>query len=130
MRILALDYGSARTGVAVCDETGTIAVPLTVLPGVDTQAGFAELLTLIEEHQPDLIVVGSPTPLAGGDNAQSRRAQSFAVHLRRHLSTPIETYDERFTTTMARARGGRTPLDARAAALILEEYLREHGPAT
>jgi putative holliday junction resolvase len=129
MRVLALDYGAARTGVAVCDETGTIARPLTVVKKVDSEAGLAELLTLIEGHAPDRVVVGLPVPLSGGVNAQTRRVDRFVARLRARLVTPVETYDERFTTTIAQERGGRASIDARAAALLLEEYLRARGVA-
>jgi putative holliday junction resolvase len=129
MRVLALDYGAARTGVAVCDETGTIARPLTVVEKVDSEAGMADLVALVEGTAPDLVVVGLPVPLSGGVNAQTRRVDSFVARLRTRLVTPVETFDERFTTTIAQERGGRAPLDARAAALLLEEYLRTRGVA-
>jgi putative holliday junction resolvase len=127
MRVLALDYGAARTGVAVCDESATIARPLTVVARVETDAGFADLVRVIDDHDPDLVVVGLPVPLSGGDNAQSRRVRAFVSRLRKRLATPVETYDERFTTTIAQERGGRASLDARAAALLLEDYLRARG---
>jgi putative Holliday junction resolvase len=124
MRVLALDYGSARTGVAISDETGTIASPLAVVERVGTESGFAELCALIAAHDPARVVVGSPRSLSGGDNAQSRTVAAFVKKLRSRLSLPVVTYDERFTTAIAQSRGGVAAIDARAAAQILEDYLR------
>jgi putative Holliday junction resolvase len=124
MRVLALDYGSARTGVAISDETGTIASPLAVVERVGTESGFVELCALIAAHDPARVVVGSPRPLSGGDNAQSRTVAAFVKKLRSRLSLPVVTYDERFTTAIAQSRGGVAAIDARAAAQILEDYLR------
>jgi len=124
VRVLALDYGSARTGVAISDATGTLATPLAVIERVGTESGLAELCALIAAHDPARVVVGSPQPLAGGDNAQSRTVAAFVKTLRSRLSLPVVTYDERFTTTIAKSRGGLAAIDARAAAQILEDYLR------
>ena len=124
VRVLALDYGSARTGVAISDATGTIATPLAVVERVGTESGFAELCALIALHDPARVVVGVPQPLAGGDNAQSRTVAAFVKKLRSRLTLPVVTYDERFTTTIAQSRGGLAAIDARAAAQILEDYLR------
>jgi putative holliday junction resolvase len=126
VRVLALDYGVARTGVAVTDETGTIATPLTVVLRVGSQKGLTELVRVIADQHPDLIVVGLPAPLGGGENAQLRSVRSFVSALRGVTDIPVEGYDERFTTCIAEARGGAAPLDARAAALLLEDYLRAH----
>jgi putative holliday junction resolvase len=124
MRVLALDYGSARTGVAVSDATGTIATPLGVVERVGTESGFAELCALIIAQDPARVVLGLPRPLAGGENAQYRSVLAFSKRLRARLPMPVCTYDERFTTTIAQTRGGEAALDARAAAQILEDYLR------
>ena len=84
---------------------------------------------LIEDEAPGIVVVGLPVPLSGGVNAQTRAVDRFVASLRARLATTVETFDERFTTTIARERGGRASLDARAAALLLEEYLRTRGVA-
>lgn len=124
MKVLALDHGAARTGVAVSDQTGTLATPLTVVSGVDTRAGFAALLTLLGEERPARVVVGLPLSLAGGEHAQACRARAFAARLRASIDVPVELFDERFTTLLADRRGGRAARDARAAATLLEDYLR------
>jgi putative Holliday junction resolvase len=127
MRVLALDHGAMRTGVAISDETGTLARPLTVVEKVDTDAGFATLLELVGEQAPARIVVGLPLSLDGREHAQAGRARSFAARLEAALGVPVALYDERFTSKLADQRGGRAGRDARAAATLLEPYLRRTG---
>jgi len=127
MRVLALDHGAVRTGVAISDETGTLARPLTVVEKVDTDAGFATLLELVGEQAPARIVVGLPLSLDGREHAQAGRARSFAARLGAALGVPVALYDERFTSKLADQRGGRAGRDARAAATLLEDYLRRTG---
>lgn len=124
MRVIALDHGTARTGVAVSDETGTIARPLTVLTAVESDEGFAALLRLLAEQAAATVVVGLPVSLDGRERGQARRARAFAGRLTRAVDIPVELYDERFTSKLADQRGGRGGRDARAAATILEDYLR------
>ena len=123
MRVLALDHGAVRTGVAISDETGTLARPLAVVEKVDTEAGFATLLDLLAEHAPGRIVVGLPLSLDGREHAQAGRARGFAARLGAAVSVPVDMYDERFTSKLADQRGGRAGRDARAAATLLEDYL-------
>jgi putative Holliday junction resolvase len=127
VRILALDHGAVRTGVAICDETATLARPLTVLDRVETDAGFAALLALVRSEAPGCVVVGLPVSLDGREHAQARRARAFAARLAAAIATPVELYDERFTSRLADRRGGRAARDARAAATLLEDYLRTIG---
>jgi putative Holliday junction resolvase len=124
MRTLALDYGQARTGVAVSDPTGTIARPLGVVPDADSEAGLAEIASLVTEQGAVRVVVGVPVSLDAREHRQAQRARAFVRRLSERLTVPVTTYDERFTTKVARRRGGAGPLDARAAALILEDFLR------
>jgi putative Holliday junction resolvase len=116
-KVVALDYGSARTGVAVSDPTGTVARPLTTVERAATDVGFAKLLAVIDVEQPDEIVVGMPLTLRGEHGEQARETADFVERLRAALATPVETYDERFTSVLA---GGD---DARAAAHLLSSYL-------
>ena len=124
MRVLALDHGAARTGVAVSDPTGTLARPLTVVAKVDCDAGFAELLRLLADEAPERIVVGLPVSLDGAEREQAARARAFAARLAAAVEVPVELYDERFTSKVADQRGGRAARDARAAATLLEDYLK------
>jgi putative Holliday junction resolvase len=116
-KVVALDYGSARTGVAVSDPTGTVARPLTTVERAATDVGFTKLLAVIDAEQPDEIVVGMPLTLRGEHGEQARETADFVERLRAAVATPVETYDERFTSVLA---GGD---DARAAAHLLSSYL-------
>jgi len=117
VKVLALDYGSARTGIAVSDPTGVLARPVGVATRVGTEVGFGELLRAIGEEQPDRIVVGLPLTLRGEHGEQARETLAFVETLREAVEIPVETWDERFTSSLA---GGD---DARAAAHLLSSYL-------
>ena len=117
MKVLALDYGSARTGIAVSDPTGTLARPVGVAGAVRTPAGFAALLDAIRAQAPERVVVGLPLTLRGARGEQARETLRFVERLRGELAVPVETYDERFTSALA---GGD---DAKAAAYLLSSYL-------
>jgi putative Holliday junction resolvase len=124
VKVVALDHGTVRTGVAVSDETGTLARPLTVVQRVGTDAGFAALLDLLTAERPGRIVVGLPLSLDGHEHGQARAARAFAARLRTAVDVPVDLFDERFTSKLADQRGGSAARDARAAATLLEDYLR------
>jgi putative Holliday junction resolvase len=123
MRVLALDFGPARTGVAVSDATGTLARPVVVVDAAATPPGLDRLSALVAEHDAELVVVGMPLTLRGERGEQARVTESFVELLRERLEIPVETYDERFTTTLAQQSGGRAPEDAVAAAHLLQSWL-------
>jgi putative Holliday junction resolvase len=123
MRVLALDFGPARTGVAVSDATGTLARPVVVVEAAATPPGLDRLSTLVAEHDAELVVVGMPLTLRGERGEQARVTESFVELLRARLEVPVETYDERFTTTLAQQSAGRAPEDAVAAAHLLQSWL-------
>ena len=126
MKVLALDYGSARTGIAVSDPTGTLARPLGVAKAVRTAAGLEELLATIAAEQPERVVVGLPLTLRGRESAQTAEARAFAAKLQRRLGpgVPVELHDERLTTRLAqRDPSQRASEDSRAAAHLLEDWL-------
>ena len=123
MKVLALDYGAARTGVAVSDATGTIARPLEVVERAGEGKGLARLRAIVEEQGAERVVVGLPLTLRGEHGSQAAETEVFVETLRGSLEVPIETYDERFTTSLASAAPGSAPEDARAAAHLLESYL-------
>jgi putative Holliday junction resolvase len=122
VKVLALDYGSARTGVAVSDPTGTLARPLGVVERVGEKAGFAKLLDVITTEAPDKIIVGLPLTLRGEHGGQAQETERFAESLKDVVDLPVELYDERFTTLLAQS-GGDAPEDAKAAAHLLSSYL-------
>jgi putative Holliday junction resolvase len=123
LRVLALDYGSARCGVAVSDPSGTLATPLEPVLRPGSRRGFAQLVALVTSLQAEKIVVGLPLSLSGGDSAQTTETRGFAERLRAAVPVPVELYDERFTTSLAARAGGSASLDSRAAAVLLDEWL-------
>jgi putative Holliday junction resolvase len=123
LRVLALDHGSARCGVAVSDPSGTLATPLEPVLRPDTRKGLQRIRALVAETGAERVIVGLPVSLSGGDSEQTRAARAFAERLRGAVSVPVELYDERFTTSLARRAGGGASLDSRAAAVLLDEWL-------
>ena len=123
MRALALDFGAARTGVAVSDATGTLARPVGIVERAASEAGLDRVVALVAEHEAELVVVGLPLTLRGERGAQARETEAFVEALRARLQVPVETEDERFTTSLARQTGGRAPEDALAAAHLLQGWL-------
>ena len=121
---MALDYGAARTGVAISDATGTLARPVGVVERAATDAGLRRLAELVSEEGAERVVVGLPLTLRGDAGAQADETAVFVESLRGVLSVPVESFDERFTTAIAAAGpSARAPEDARAAAHLLETYL-------
>ena len=124
MRVVALDYGAARTGVAVSDATGTLARPVGVVQRAATDDGLARVAELVAEHDAALVVFGMPLTLRGERGAQARETEAFVEALREALPVPVETFDERFTTALAsKGRASPSEEDARAAAHLLAGYL-------
>ena len=123
MRVLALDHGSARCGVAVSDPTGTLATPLDSVDRPDTKRGLAAVVRLVEDQGAERVVVGLPLTLRGEEGEQAERARTFAERLERKVSVPVELHDERLTTRLAERTGGQGDADSRAAAHLLESYL-------
>ena len=123
MKVLALDYGSARTGVAVSDPTGTVARPLEVVENASAPAGLKHLADLAEREGVERIVVGLPMTLRGKRGAQAEETEAFVSALRAVTAVPIESFDERFTTKLAEAQPSEAPSDAVAAAHLLSTYL-------
>jgi putative holliday junction resolvase len=124
VRVLALDYGAARTGVAVSDATGTIARPLGVVRRAASPDGIEELRALVDKQDVERVVVGMPLTLRGEHGSQATETTAFVELLRGVVDVPVETFDERFTTAIAAQAGGTSDEDARAAAHLLESYLR------
>lgn len=132
MRILAVDPGSKRLGLAVSDPTGTIANPLTVIPHVSRLLDAAAIAEQSAVHEAGLIVVGQSLDEEGRPTFEGRRAARFASALRTQTALPVVLWDEAFTTQDARAarialdasrkrRAGH--LDDLAATILLQSYL-------
>jgi putative holliday junction resolvase len=125
VKVLALDYGSARTGVAVSDPTGTVARPLAVVERAASDAGLARVLELAAAEEVESIVVGLPVTLRGERGLQAKETERFVGRLREATDLPVESFDERFTTALARQAGkSRAAEDAVSAAHLLTSYLQ------
>ncbi len=127
-RLLALDVGEARTGAAVCDELELLATPLGVLRRHAARLeDFAEVARLAEQQRAGGILVGLPMDSQGQIGPQARRVQKYARHMAQVLPLPVAFWDESYSTSDAaglmRETGGRTPIDAAAAAVILRDFL-------
>ncbi|HLV99818.1 MAG TPA: Holliday junction resolvase RuvX [Ktedonobacterales bacterium] len=132
MRLIGLDVGEARIGVAVSDPTGTLASARTVLARRPEGAAFLALQRLVAEEEAEAIIVGLPRSLSGELHGQAALVQEFAERLRQEVAVPIHFWDERLSTVAAeremRASGAkrdkrRAMIDAVAAAIILQGYL-------
>ena len=123
-RVLALDHGEARCGAAISDPTGTLATPLDPVERPDTKKGMQRLRALIAATGAERVVVGLPLSLSGADPGQTRAARAFAARLADGAGVHVELYDERFTTRIAERTGGSMSEDSRAAAILLEDWMR------
>ena len=124
MRVIALDYGSARTGVAICDPTETVVTPLEPVLRAATRNGIGAIAAVVAERDAEAVVVGLPLSLSGADTDQTAEAREFARRLERRLDVPVELHDERLTTRLAqRDPSQRASVDSRAAAHLLEDWL-------
>jgi putative holliday junction resolvase len=130
-RILALDYGAKRIGLAFSDELGLTAQPAGALERTNRREDMGRLRAMAREHGVERIVIGLPLRLDGRQSAMAEQVRRFGARLRKHLGLPVEFVDERLTsweaagherrrTTAPRQRGSR---DALAAAIILRDYL-------
>ncbi len=118
---LAFDFGLKRVGVAAGNSLTRQATPLRTIAAVGDER-FAAIARLIDEWQPDALVVGVPVHPDGTPHDNTRRAQRFARQLHGRFRLPVHEVDERYSTTEAAASGARD-LDAASAAIILEQYL-------
>src|SRR5660397_244827 len=134
-RILAVDVGDVRTGLAMSDVLGITCSPLRILHEKRRGVLVAAIQDIAEANQVESIVVGLPRPLGGGSNDQLRRTQRFVGELRASSAVPVHVWDERYTTKLA-ARGRaaigadtKSPLDAVAASYLLQDYLDSRAAA-
>ena len=132
MRILALDHGTKRIGVAVSDETKTIAQPLEFIPAEPFADFLERLKKLLIEKEIDLILVGLPRNMDGSYGPAALKVQEFMAVLRTAVTVPIKTWDERLTSAQAnkvliqanvRRAKRKEKVDKMAAAILLQSYL-------
>lgn len=133
MRVLALDIGDRRIGIAVSDPTGLIARPLRVLERRSKKEDFAAIAALVAEYGVERVVVGRPLTPKGRVGQQAQRVERYTQALAEALPVPVELWDERYTTVAAEeilretrkssARREKREVDAVAAAVLLQDYL-------
>jgi putative Holliday junction resolvase len=137
MRVLAVDHGEKRIGLAISDPTGTIANPLSVVKHISRAVDAAQVATIASEQGAELIIIGQSFDEDGLPNLAGRRAARFAEALQSQTNLPIQMWDESFSTQEARTarirmgvsrkqRAGH--LDQIAATIILQSYLDAHSP--
>jgi putative Holliday junction resolvase len=138
MRVLAIDHGSKRMGIAVSDELRTIAQPLEFIPAEPFAAFLERLRELIREKEVDLVLVGMPRNMDGSYGAAALQVQEFTAVLKEAIGVPIQTWDERLTSvqanrflTQARARPEqrKEKVDGMAAAILLQSFLDSRAPS-
>ena len=125
-RYLALDVGDRRIGVAVAEDTFGIARPLPTLRRHDLAADVRAVGEIADREEATRLVIGLPLTLRGEEGAQAQRTRRFAEACV-PLGLPVDLFDERYTTAEA-VRLGAPDVDAAAAALLLEDFLRERRP--
>ncbi|MCR5551938.1 MAG: Holliday junction resolvase RuvX [Oscillospiraceae bacterium] len=132
MKVFAIDYGDARTGIAVSDLTGSIVGTTAVVHCRGREKTIAEIGALVREHRPERIVMGFPRNMDGTEGPRAELYREFAAALEEALGMPVVLWDERRTTVEAHnilsasgyhGKKRRNTVDAVAASLILEGYL-------
>jgi putative Holliday junction resolvase len=132
MRMMALDHGTRRIGVAVSDEMKMIATPLEYIPAEPFEKVIERLQQLIREKEVELILIGMPRNMDGTFGPAAEKVNAFITALQPHITTPIKKWDERLTSVMAnrallegnvRRRDRKEKVDKMAAAILLQSYL-------
>ena len=139
MRVLALDIGEKRVGVAYGDTDSGVALPLSVLPAVEVEAHAAPFRRLLEDYEPELLVVGRPLTMAGEPGPQAQRVQDIAQKVSKASGLPVEYTDERLSSSQAKRimheqgmteRQMRGKLESVAASLFLQSWMDCQAPRT
>ena len=132
MRVLGLDIGDKRIGVALSDPQGLLASALTIIERRDSAADIQAILNLVEKHGVERIIIGLPLSLDGSIGQQAEKVQAFAKMLGQEVDVPVESWDERLSTVAAerllievgaRRAKRKKHRDAIAASFILQGYL-------
>ncbi len=132
MRVMALDIGEVRVGIAMSDATGTVASPVTVLPAQEVLSHARTFRRVLEDYEPDLLLCGRPKTLAGEDGPQAERLMAQAASIAKACGLPLEFADERLSSREAKRilreegmneRAMRGKVDMVAASLFLQAWL-------
>lgn len=135
MRALALDIGETRIGIAATDASGSVAMPVCVLPAQEVLGNARTWRRVLEDHEPDLLVFGLPRTLAGEEGPQAQRVREVAKEISLSCGIPLEFVDERLSSQEAKRilkahglseRRMRGKIDMVAASLFLQTWLDAH----
>lgn len=136
MKIMAVDFGEARTGLAVCDRTEFLASPIGVLEEKNFQDCVQKVAYAVKEYDVREVIIGFPKNMDGSIGDRAKKCQLFADTLKALIDIPVKLWDERLTTVSAhnllnetntRGKKRKEIIDAVAATIILEDYLRFRG---
>ena len=122
-RILGIDLGERRIGLAVSTPEGALAVPLRIIDATGPDSDAKTISEIAASENVDRLVLGHPRSLDGTAGPQAQRIEAFAGTLRAASGLPVDLYDERLSTAQARRSAGAAPVDDVAAAVILQAYL-------
>ena len=122
MKILAVDYGAKRIGLAIADSELRVPLPFGIIESHKPEAISRKFIELIKKEQIDKVVVGLPLGLDGKENENTRRVRGFVKELKKQIGIPIEFIDERFTSAQADRYEGEASRDEKAAMLFLQSY--------
>ncbi|HEX7861129.1 MAG TPA: Holliday junction resolvase RuvX [Verrucomicrobiae bacterium] len=132
MRVLAIDHGTKRMGIAVSDPSGMIALPLEFIPAEPFNPFLDRLKRLIQEKEVELILIGMPRNMDGSYGPAAAKVQEFVAVLKENIAVAIKTWDERLTSTQAnrllvqadvKRKDRKEKVDAAAAAILLQSFL-------
>ena len=132
MRVMALDIGEVRVGIAVSDATGSVASPVTVLPAQEVLSHARSFRRVLEDYEPDLLVCGRPRTMAGEDGPQAERIMAQGTQIAKACGLPLEFADERLSSREAKRilreegmseKAMRGKIDMVAASLFLQAWL-------
>lgn len=132
MIIMSVDYGDARTGIAVCDRLEALAHPVTVIKESYEPKLIKKIAQLVEENKPELIVVGYPKNMDASEGERAQKCRQFSVELQNETGVKTDLWDERLTTVSAhsflnatntRGKKRKETVDAVAAVIILQDYI-------
>jgi len=138
MRALAIDHGTKRMGIALSDEMGIIALPLEAIPAEPFHQFLARLQEILRDKQVEMVLVGMPRNMDGSYGPAALKVQEFVAVLKQALTIPIQTWDERLTSTQAnryliqaevRRADRRGKVDKTAAAILLQSFLDSRSTA-
>ncbi len=137
MRVMAIDYGKSRVGIALSDPLGVIAQPLTSIKVKSQKELFRQILKIIQESDVGLIIIGNPLSHKGEATEMSDEISRFIKRLKKRINTEIKLWDERFTSQYAmnilkamKIKKQKGLVDQVAASIMLDEYLRSCSTCT